>query len=146
MSMLRNNIVRLARTNRPQITADAEEKPKTLRGLDCLDKLGVADEHLKALPFEMRCGIKNGIAIFFAQLKGGKSIGVTPVMPKDEYGNPLTPDNVANGASGYLVLKVSENAKIAEDDNGRMDFTVRPTFVAFEPNKADADKRVAAAK
>ena len=140
MSMMRSNIRRASM--RPQViqAEQVQEQPKVHMGLDAFDKLELSDTVVKLMPFKCTCGIKNGVAIFFAQLKGGKSFGVTPVMPKDEYGNPLTPVNVVNGTEGYLVLSVSANAKVDVYDNGRMEFSLRPTFVAFEPELEAAKK------
>jgi len=145
MSMMRSNIRRASM--RPQIVQQevVNDQPKAHMGLDAFDKLELSDTVVKLMPFKCTCGIKNGVTIFFAQLKGGKSFGATPVMPKDEYGNPLTPDNVVNGAEGYLVLSVSANAKVDVYDNGRMEFSLRPTFVAFEPELEAAKKAEQAA-
>ncbi len=147
MSMMRNTIRTQARASlRPQIiqAEQVQEQPKTFAGLDAFDKVELSDTVVKLLPFECTCGIKNNTTAFFAQLKGGKSFGVNPVMPKDEYGNPLTPDNVVNGGTGFLVLKVSANAKVAIYEGGRMEFTLRPTFVAFEKDLEAAKKAEAA--
>lgn len=148
MSMMRNTIRTQARASlRPQIiqTEPEKEQPKALTGLDALDTVELSDTVVKLLPFKCTCGIKNNSVAFFAQLKGGKSFGANPVMPKDEYGNPLMPDNVVNSKTGYLVVEVSANAKIAVYEGGRMEFTLRPTFVAFEP-ELEAAKAAEAAE
>ena len=50
---------------------------------DALDNEELGGVIVKVMKVRVTCGIKNNIISFFAQLKGGKSFGVTPVMPKD---------------------------------------------------------------
>ena len=144
MSMLRmNNRAAIRATLRPQITApqndDQRSKTVAVVGIDALDNEELGGAIVKVMKFRVTCGIKNNIISFFAQLKGGKSFGVTPVMPKDPYGNPLVPDTVANSAEGYLVLKISENSKVEVKEGGRMEFSIRPNFVAFEKTMEEAE-------
>ena len=87
------------------------------------------------------CAIKNGVPIFFAQLKGNKRFSVTPVMPKDATGAVLAPPN---GEEGYLTLVLSENAQLTLSTDGKYEFSVRPNFEAWE-TVADRNARLKAA-
>lgn len=150
MSMLmRSAAMRRANANTNQGflrgAAVQEEAPRAIKAIDALDEVDEADRIVKRMKFKVTCGIKStGQVMFFAQLKGGKSFFTTPVMPKDPYGNPLTPENVANGATGYITLIVSANANIAEDAKGQNEFTIRPEFGAFDLDEESSKKSEAA--
>ena len=106
----------------------AGTKVTTIVSLDLLDRQEVAAKIVKAIQFPVTCAIKQGNAVFFAQLKGGKRFACTPVMPKDDAGHILAP---ANGEEGYLTLELSENAKLTETE-GKFEFSVRPVFKDWE--------------
>lgn len=126
-------------------TVQEPEAPRAIKAIDALDEVDEAERIVKRMKFKVTCGIKStGQVMFFAQLKGGKSFFTAPVMPKDPYGNPLTPENVANGATGYITLIVSANANIAEDAKGQNEFTIRPEFGAFDLDEEASKKSEAA--
>lgn len=102
-----------------------------------LDRLEAAGTRLKALRFKTTCMTTKSAAVFSADLKGGRRFSVVPVMPKDEYGNQLTPDSVDNGAEGYLVLRVSENTMVALGPS-TVELTARPALVAFAKTAEEA--------
>lgn len=116
------------------------EEPVTRLSLDALDSAENAKKTRKALKFELYCGIdsRTGIASFYAQLAGGKSFSVTPVMPKDIMGNALDQPNVYNGSHGFLTLLISENAQLEENSRGQRTLTVRPEFVGFSKTLDEA--------
>jgi len=143
-SLLRGQV----RVNRGGYVEDnpaPEQEKVTLMGLDALDGAKNAATIVKPLGFECYCKIdsRTGIASFFAQIDGGKSWSFTPVMPKDIMGNVLEQPNVYNGARGYLVLRISVNAKTEENSRGQRSLTVRPEFIAFAET-AEAAKAKAA--
>lgn len=114
-------------------TPSNEQKPQaTLVKMDVLDALETAGTVTKELHFPVTCAIKQGQAIFFAQLKGGKRFSCTPVMPKATDGSILAPPN---GEQGYLTIELSENANLQETA-GKYEFSVRPVFLDFESVKA----------
>lgn len=123
-------------------TQTADTKVTTIVSMDALDSLQVAAKIVKALNFPVTCAIKQGNAVFFAQLKGGKRFACTPVMPKDEAGHILAP---ANGAEGYLTVELSENARLTETD-GKYEFSVRPVFKDWESVEERAAKAATPAK
>lgn len=120
----------------------AKEPQKTIVSLDTLDTLVVADKTVKELPFAVTCGIVKGVPLFFAQLKGNKRFSCAPIMPKDEMGSVLAPPN---GSEGYLTLELSENAQLTLASDGKYEFSVRPTFKAWE-TVADRAARLKAQK
>lgn len=123
------------------VNKDDNGKPQsTLVNMDVLDNLETAGTIKKALGFPVTCAIKQGQAVFFAQLKGGKRFACTPVMPKAADGSVLAPPN---GEQGYLTIELSENANLQETA-GKYEFSVRPVFLDFE-RVEDHDKRIAAA-
>lgn len=145
-TLLRGQIRTLTRNGYP-VPEEAAQPPDTatqvtILGIDALDQSTNAKNIVKALNFETYCGVdgRTGIPSFYAQCEGGKSWAFTPVMPKDVGGNPMIPLEVYNGARGYLVLNVSENARVEENEKGQRGLTVRPEFLAFCKTKADADK------
>lgn len=139
-AFLRNQIRAIQRGQAAADTAGAAPEQVTRFGLDALDGAENAKKARKALKFELYCGIdsRTGIASFYAQLAGGKSFAVTPVMPKDIMGNPLDQPNVFNGSHGYLTLLISENAQVEENSRGQRTLTVRPEFVGFSKSLEEA--------
>lgn len=121
---------------------ETKEPEKAVVSIDSLDKLEVAGKIVKEINFPVTCAIKNGVPIFFAQLKGGKRFSVTPVMPKDANGSVLAPPS---GKEGYITLELSENAQLTLTADGKYEFSVRPTFEAWE-TIADREARLKAAK
>lgn len=127
---------------------DANKEPeKNVVSMDSLDTLQLAGKIEKEIQFPVTCAIKNGVPIFFAQLKGGKRFSCTPVMPKAEMGGILAPPN---GEEGHLIVELSENAQLTLSSDGKYEFSVRPTFIAWESVKdrearlkAEAAKKVA---
>lgn len=122
---------------------ETKEPEKAIVALDSLDSLEVAGKVVKEINFPVTCAIKNGTPIFFAQLKGNKRFSATPVMPKDALGNVLAPPN---GEEGYLTLELSENAQLTLTQDGKYEFSVRPTFKAWETVADRAARLKAAAK
>lgn len=118
------------------------EPEKAVVNLNELDKLEVAGKVTKEIQFPVTCAIKNGVPIFFAQLKGNKRFSVTPVMPKDANGNVLAPPN---GEEGFITLELSENAQLTLTTDGKYEFSVRPTFGGWETIAA-RDARLKAEK
>lgn len=126
-----------------------QEAPKKRKGLDALDGAEDAGMIAKVFKFKVHCCItarNNMHPTFVAQLNGKQSFFVCPLMPHDPYGNELTPERVANGAEGYLVMAVSENAEFEEDANGQNTLTVRPEFWSFPETYAEALKDAEALK
>lgn len=121
---------------------ETKEPEKAVVNINDLDKLEVAGKIVKEINFPVTCAIKNGTPIFFAQLKGNKRFSVTPVMPKDANGSVLAPPN---GEEGYITLELSENAQLTLTADGKYEFSVRPTFEAWE-TIADREARLKAAK
>ena len=142
-SLLRGQIRALARPNGYAVAEEpAREEKVTVLGIDALDQSVNAKTVVKPLGFETYCGVDGatGIPSFYAQISGGKSWAFTPVMPKDVGGNPMIPLEVYNGARGYLVLLVSENARVEENEKGQRKLSVRPEFLAFCKTAEDARK------
>lgn len=139
-AVLRSQIRAIQRGQAPAAAAGAVEEPVTRLSIDALDSAECAKKVRKALKFEMYCGIdsRTGIASFYAQLAGGKSISVTPVMPKDIMGNALDQPNVYNGSHGFLTLLISENAQLEENSRGQRILTVRPEFIGFSKTLDEA--------
>lgn len=140
-AFLRSQIRAIQRNQVPVAAgAGVTEEPITRLAIDSLDSAECAKKKRKALKFEMYCGIdsRTGIASFYAQLAGGKSISVTPVMPKDIMGNALEQPNVYNGSHGFLTLLISENAQIEENSRGQRTLTVRPEFIGFSKTLEEA--------
>ena len=100
-----------------------------------LKTMAVAKTVTEELPFPLTCMHTRSAVVFSAQLNNGKCIGIVPVMPR----NPADPTQVlapTNGESGYLTLEYSENAKITEETPGRLEFSIRPKFMAWESAEA----------
>lgn len=138
---LRSQIRAIQRNQAPAAEAvGAGVEPVTRLSLDVLDKSECAKKVRKALKFELYCGIdaRTGIASFYAQLAGGKSFSVTPVMPKDIMGNAVVQPNVYNGSHGFLTLLISENAQVSENQRGQRALTVRPEFLGFSTTLEEA--------
>lgn len=106
-----------------------------------LDGLELCGNIRKLLKFKVRCSMRGGQPVFTAELKGGRVFRASPVLPKDENGNQITPASVENGAEGYLVLEISRNAMVAMDDKS-VEITVRPGLIGFEPTVEEASKRL----
>lgn len=140
-AFLRSQIRALQRNQTPAAAAAGiTEEPVTRLTLDALDSAECAKKVRKALKFEVYCGVdsRTGIASFYAQLAGGKSFAVTPVMPKDIMGNPVDQPNVFNGSHGFLTLLISENAQVEENSRGQRTLTVRPEFIGFSKTLDEA--------
>ena len=137
MSLL--NMQRVQRTN----TMNTKETKMPEYSLDHLDTLKEAKKITKRIPVPLKCVTKYGRVVFFTQLEGDKSIGIEPVMPKNEAGEALAP----LGEEGYLTIQVSENAKITvdKDNTKRLIFTERPIFADWQkleaPKKTEAPKK-----
>lgn len=123
--------------------ASTENAKKVMTFAD-LAKEQLATKVTEEIPFPVTVMVTSkGTVVFSAQLKGGRRIGLTPVMPKD----PVTGENLApeNGVDGWLTIEKSENAELTLDATGRYDLSIRPKFVAFETCE-DREQRLAAEK
>ena len=122
-----------------------QEEPKTFQDINDLKSLTAAGKKVMALRFETYCEInQHGITRFHQQMSDGSRFSCTPVMPKDMMGNDMRQPGVYNSATGYLVLRVSDNAKLTRTDDGQLGISVRPEFVAFVPTVEEAEKLEAA--
>ena len=119
-----------------------QEEPKTFQDLSDLRAFRAAGKRVMALQFECYCKVdsRTGIHSFHQQLENGMSFSCTPVMPKDLMGNEVSQPGVYNGAHGFLVLRVSDNAKLSRTETGRLEISVRPEFVAYVPTLEAAEK------
>ena len=100
-----------------------------------LQKMAVARTVVEEMTFPLVCIHTRAAVVFTAQLANGKSIGIVPVMPR----NPADPTQVlapTNGESGYLTIEYSENTRVTEETPGRLEFSIRPKFVAWESVEA----------
>lgn len=119
----------------PGLTREThEEAPKAIPvKLEDLETLETAGTTVQRVPFPVTCGYVRGIPTFFAQLKGGRRFGVTPVLPRNAAGEPVCP--AANGEQGYLTLELSENAQF-EWVGTKLQVSIRPVLADWEPIEA----------
>ena len=145
-SLLRGQIRAASRAYGQQEVVEAlQEKPKTYQELSMLSTLKAAGKKVMALGFECYCEVnKYDIKIFHQDLEGNSHFSCTPVMPKDLMGNEVPQPGVYNGARGFLVLRVSDNAKLSITGDGQLGISVRPEFVAFVASAEEAEKLEAA--
>lgn len=118
-------------SQRAEGAQNAAVKPLTL---DDLKGMTEAKQVTEEIPWPVTCGIVRGTPVFFAQLKGGKRFGVTPVMPKNSLGEVVCP--AANGEIGYLTITRSENSTYQEVAGGRIEVSIRPEFANWESVEA----------
>ena len=146
-SLLRGQIRAASRAAYGQevIVEAPQEEPKTFQSIDDLKSLTAAGKRVMSLRFETYCEInQHGITRFHQQMSDGSRFSCTPVMPKDMMGNDMRQPGVYNSATGYLVLRVSDNAKLSRTEDGQLGISVRPEFVAFVPTAEEAEKLEAA--
>ena len=144
-SLLRGQIRAASRAYGQQEVEAPQEEPKTYQDLGMLSTLKAAGKKVMALRFETYCEVnKHDIKIFHQDLEGNSHFACTPVMPKDLMGNEVPQPGVYNGAHGYLVLRVSDNAKLSITGDRQLGISVRPEFVAFVPTAEEAEKLEAA--
>ena len=146
-TLLRGQISAASRAyGQQEMVETPQEEPKTFQDLSDLRSFRAAGKRVMALQFECYCKVdsRTGIHSFHQQLENGMSFSCTPVMPKDLMGNEVSQPGVYNGAHGYLVLRVSDNAKLSRTETGRLEISVRPEFVAYVPTLEEAEKLEAA--
>ena len=141
-SLLRGQIRAAASRAYGQETVEApQEEPKTYQDINDLKSLTAAGKKAMALRFECYCEInQHGITRFHQQMSDGSRFSCTPVMPKDMMGNDMRQPGVYNSATGYLVLRVSDNAKLSRTEDGQLGISVRPEFIAFVSTAEEALK------
>ena len=145
-SLLRGQILAASRAYGQQEVVEAQE-PKTFQDINDLKSLKAAGKKVIALGFKCYCEVNQyGITRFHQQMSDGSRFSCTPVMPKDMMGNDMRQPGVYNSASGYLVLRVSDNAKLSIAGDGQLGISVRPEFVAFVATAEEAEKLEAASK
>lgn len=145
-SLLRGQIRAAAsRAYSQEIVEAPQEEPKTYQDINDLKSLTAAGKKVMALRFETYCEVnQHGITRFHQQMSDGSRFSCTPVMPKDMMGNDMRQPGVYNSATGYLVLRVSDNAKLSRTEDGQLGISVRPEFVAFVATAEEAEKLEAA--